>query len=957
MSDDGRMSSEAELLAACRQFVEQLPGHEHDLLASFDEALVPLMLLAPERRIWRVNHKFTELFGYTAEDIPTLSAWFELTVPEERRQEVQARWEERLKRAREGLRAELLHRCEIRCKDGTTRTVEGICSAFGEWLLFFFVDLTEKLWLEDELHWRDSLLHSVMNAMPEGMILFDEEGAVIEWNPAYARSTGISVQDALGQKCWDLQFRALPEEMRTPEMYERIKGVLQRFFQTGELPERLRFREIVVERMDSEKHFLQFHSFPIKTPRGYMLGGIAHDVTQRRRNEVELARYREQLEKQNQELRQLAQAIRQSGSTIVITDLDSCVVYANPKFEETTGYTVEEVLGKNLRFMQSGAHPKSYYEQLWRTLKAKQEWRGEFLNRRKDGSLYWEYATIAPIFDDDGNVTHYIAVKEDITARKQAEAEVQLLLSLTRGISEARDFLEALEIALRLVGEHTGWVLGEAWIPDPHGILLKNSGVTYLSRPEDESLQKFAQISMEFSFPMGVGVPGRIWASGEPEWQEDISVLGEETYLRVKYARLAGLKAALGVPIIADEEVLAVLVFYTDHSQVEELRLVELVSSVALQLGAVLRRKQVEEENLRLTTAVEQSASTVVITDKQGTITYVNPKFTQLTGYTFEEALGQNPRILKAKETPLTAEDYRNLWRTILSGQSWHGEFCNQKKNGELFWESAIISPIRNLRGEITHFIAIKEDITARKKAEEQLREYAAMLEEQNAELDAFAHTVAHDLKNPLTIVMGFSLALESKWQEFSPQRMDQYLHTISENTKRMNNIIDELLLLASVRGLEGVELQPLEMQSLVDEAMQRLTYMSEERHAEIEYPDRWPTAMGYGPWVLEVWTNYISNAIKYGGTPPHIEVGATELEHTIRFWVKDNGPGLTESQQKRLFVPFERFHQVRARGHGLGLSIVRRIVERLGGEVGAENAPEGGSIFYFTLPKAAESD
>jgi signal transduction histidine kinase len=169
-----------------------------------------------------------------------------------------------------------------------------------------------------------------------------------------------------------------------------------------------------------------------------------------------------------------------------------------------------------------------------------------------------------------------------------------------------------------------------------------------------------------------------------------------------------------------------------------------------------------------------------------------------------------------------------------------------------------------------------------------------------------------------------------------------------------MANIIDELLLLASARQVTDVGVSSLDMASIVDQVRQRLDYMIEEYQAEIVLPQAWPVSWGHGPWVEEVWTNYISNALKYGGQPPRVELGATEQEDgAIRFWVQDNGSGLTSEEQDRLFTPFTRLDQVRAKGHGLGLSIVRRIVERLGGQVGVESQVGQGSVFSFTLPAA----
>ncbi|MBI1878170.1 MAG: HAMP domain-containing histidine kinase [Chloroflexi bacterium] len=180
-------------------------------------------------------------------------------------------------------------------------------------------------------------------------------------------------------------------------------------------------------------------------------------------------------------------------------------------------------------------------------------------------------------------------------------------------------------------------------------------------------------------------------------------------------------------------------------------------------------------------------------------------------------------------------------------------------------------------------------------------------------------------------------------------------MQTIVRNGRKMNNIVDELLLLASVRQ-QQVAMQPLDMASIIAEARQCLLHLIEARQAEIIAPSSWPMALGYGPWVAEVWVNYLSNAIKYGGQPPHLELGATERKDgLVCFWVRDNGPGLTPEQQARLFMPFTRLNQVQVQGYGLGLSIARRIVEKLGGQVGvaSNGTPGQGSVFSFTLPIA----
>jgi signal transduction histidine kinase len=221
-------------------------------------------------------------------------------------------------------------------------------------------------------------------------------------------------------------------------------------------------------------------------------------------------------------------------------------------------------------------------------------------------------------------------------------------------------------------------------------------------------------------------------------------------------------------------------------------------------------------------------------------------------------------------------------------------------------------------------------------------------------ELDAFAHTVAHDLQNPLSIIIAYTELLQASWSS-EAERQDA-LQVITENGTRMTNIIKELLLLARMRQTEAV-LRPLDMAKIVREAQQRLIFMINEKNAEIIEPDSWPSALGYAPWIEEVWANYLSNALKYGGQPPRIELGAaTQTEGWVRFWVKDNGKGLKPEDQARVFTPFTRLNQEWTEGYGLGLSIVQRIVEKLGGQVGVESEalPGQGCTFYFTLHSVA---
>ncbi len=256
-----------------------------------------------------------------------------------------------------------------------------------------------------------------------------------------------------------------------------------------------------------------------------------------------------------------------------------------------------------------------------------------------------------------------------------------------------------------------------------------------------------------------------------------------------------------------------------------------------------------------------------------------------------------------------------------------------------------------NLRDHLEELVA--ERTLALSKANEQLNEQLIERDKLIAELDAFAHTVAHDLRSPIGIVTSYADLLQKEWSTLPLQDINEFLATIRRVGRKSLTILEELLLLASVRKGQ-VKMTALDMPQIMAEVRQRLGPMFEEYQATLEVPNEWPLAFGYGPWIEEIWTNYLSNAVKYGGQPPHIKLGATKQgENMIRFWVQDNGSGISLSEQAQLFTPFTRLNQVCVEGYGLGLSIVQRIVDKLGGEVGVESqAVIGqGSVFWFTLP------
>jgi signal transduction histidine kinase len=239
------------------------------------------------------------------------------------------------------------------------------------------------------------------------------------------------------------------------------------------------------------------------------------------------------------------------------------------------------------------------------------------------------------------------------------------------------------------------------------------------------------------------------------------------------------------------------------------------------------------------------------------------------------------------------------------------------------------------------------------KKHEQVLLQHASDLSQRNEELDAFSHTVAHDLKNPMSTILIVAAAIDDP--NLDSEEMRSFLHGIVETIHKMSRILDELMLLSQIRKVD-IPGELIEMDTIVASACEQLADVLKGSGARVAKPSSWPAAIGYAPWIEQVWVNYISNAVKYGGSPPRIELGVDILpDGMLRFWVQDNGIGISANEQQNLFRPFTQLSQAHAKGSGLGLSIVRRIVEKLGGTVGVESQPGQGSCFYFTLPDASQ--
>jgi PAS domain S-box-containing protein len=360
------------------------------------------------------------------------------------------------------------------------------------------------------------------------------------------------------------------------------------------------------------------------------------------------------------------------------------------------------------------------------------------------------------------------------------------------------------------------------------------------------------------------------------------------------------------------------------------------ITVMALGWG-VLRLQLLDVVPVARVAVIESMQDGVIVLDEQNRVVDINPAAQEITGHSDADIVGQPAQKIFGAYPDLMAR-YSKTDRT-------QDEVVLTVDGQERIYDLRI-SPLFNRRPRPIGRLIVLRDITEEQEA-------AQERERLIAELNAFSHTVAHDLKTPLTAMIASAEILEKRGAGNLAPSEQRNVQMLNQSARKMNNIVDELLLLAGVRRRKEIQIKPLEMDAILAEALQRLSYLIETHNAEIVAPEQWPPARGYAPWIEEVWVNYISNAIKYGGHPPRVELGADLQENHVRFWVRDNGKGLTESAQRRLFTPFTRLGQIKAEGHGLGLSIVQRIVTRLDGEVGVESQKGQGSVFSFTLPTA----
>jgi PAS domain S-box-containing protein len=339
----------------------------------------------------------------------------------------------------------------------------------------------------------------------------------------------------------------------------------------------------------------------------------------------------------------------------------------------------------------------------------------------------------------------------------------------------------------------------------------------------------------------------------------------------------------------------------------------------------ITKEKEAEQELRKLSRAVEQSPTSVVITDSEGTIEYVNPRFSVLTGYSLQEAVGQNPRVLKTELTP--KETHEELWKTLKEGKSWRGLFVNKKKNGELYWEDAWISPIFSSSGEITHYVAVKEDITQRIVADRKAAQ-------SHRDLELYASFLQHDIRNDLQVIMNHTEAALMLIEEES--NVKEYIRTVEAASERMVHLLD-------IFGRPGAA----DERNLI-KILEMVKDQAEKAHPNlgvIIHSEKSNVELQSARLISIVFDNLLRNSAEYSEGNVAVVIEVSMVGENIETIISDNGPGIPDEIRPSLFEK-----GTSTTGGGFGLYLCKKVVEGYNGSIELI-AKEQGTSYRILLP------
>ena len=897
----------------------------------FEDATVGMARTDPEGRFLLANDAYQAMLGYTIDELRALTLEA-VTHPRD--------WDRHRDLFHKMIAGEIpsfdIQKRYIR-KDGSVFWVHASDSAVfdADGNLRFAQAITRDIdhfkRAEEALRQREAELADAQAIAHVGSWSWDIATDEVHWSDELYRIYGVVPGTTL--KSGDFFERVAPEDR------ERVKRLVERAYETGES---LDYQHDIV-RPDGEVRTIQARGRVVfdEDGRPVRMSGTGQDVTERVRVERDLRR-------SGESYRMLAENVNEM---IIRFTPEGSVTYASPAAHRILGYTPDEVIGRGggdflhpedlemvveaHRNMLHGTDPPAVLSRML----------------HKDGHAVWMETTTRAVRDPEtGEVESIVAVSRDVTENVRAARVSRVLHEVAVAANEADSSREALQTALGLVCDHTGWPYGHAHVPAHES--LSHLGSLDIWHVDDPSRHARLRAVMGMT---GVaeeeGILGGTLRSGRVHWCPD--VLHDPQFKRIAMAQHLGIRSAVAFPIKSGDETIAILEFFSEKPEERDETMVRLLDNVAARLGEVLRRKRTEqalrgsEERFR---ALTESANEAIVTvDQRGIVVHCNPSTERIFGYACEELIGSPiDRLLAGRPSngrggfqALLGEGDHLMGHTI--------EITGRTKDGR---EIPIEISLAAWETEEGSFLTgILRDITARKAAEAALAEKMEELAHSNAELALFTYIASHDLREPLRTV-GSNLQLLERQLDPAPESdAGKQFSFAMGGVRRMQALIDDLLVYTRV-GTEGKPFERVDASEAVREAMTALSAAIEESGAEI--------AIGQLPHVVadrfqfvQLFQNLLSNAIKFHRhRPPRVDIEARADESDWIFTIRDRGIGVDPKYADQVFAIFQRLHSgSEYPGTGIGLAVCRKIVERHGGRIWVEPAAEGGSAFRFTIP------
>ncbi|EIC20443.1 PAS domain S-box protein [Thiorhodovibrio frisius] len=614
------------------------------------------------------------------------------------------------------------------------------------------------------------------------------------------------------------------------------------------------------------------------------------------------------------ELRKLSRVIEQSPAAVLITDTQGRIEYVNPAFCDVTGYSLAEVLGRNPSILNSGLQDAAQYRQLWGRICGGKVWRGELANKRKDGAIFWEHAAISPILDEQGAITHFFAVKEDITERKRAETELAASEARFRGLFEAATIpLAEMQASGEILAfnpiftQTFGWTLAE--IPDlAHWWTCVFPDPAYRERVQ-------------------------------ADWTlvSQASLAGEQQLAPWEYRMTCADGAHKQVLVSLRAFGASLVVSFVD---VTEMR----------------RSERALQDQLRLQEAlIDTIPNPIFIKDAEARFIGCNRAYEQAFGTTREFMRGKTvlelPYLPDETRAAYQAEDAQVIAESGLRHHELCMPFADGREHDVLYW----VAGFTLSDGRCGGLIGIMVDISALKEAQR-------LAEEATRAKSEFLANISHEIRTPMTAVLGMAhLALNT---ELSAQQRD-YLSKLESAAKSLLRLIDDVLDYAKIEaGRLVIEPTECSLDQLLAELDASLAARADEKGLELLYriaPDVPQALVGDSARLGQVLGSLIDNAIKFTERGEvTVTVARVAVEGggvRLRFEVSDTGIGVSEVQRAQLFQPFSQLDGSMTRkygGAGLGLACCQRLVSLMGGEIRVDSEPGVGSTFWFSAPLAA---